>query len=97
MLNKCYTCVNGILPYFASLKKPTKNIFIFAKFCIKVYFLSLFQIKLNYKMRDSPKNFFDVIQHVISRSIYDNNDNKCAKNKSFLNILKILFLLWFVI
>ena len=46
------------------LVKASKNLKIIAKFIIKVYFHSWFDIKANEKLTDRFKNLFNMIQRI---------------------------------
>ena len=45
--------------------KPTSNLSTLAEFLIKVYFLGWFQIKLNNKITDGPKNYLNILTQII--------------------------------
>ena len=54
-----------ILRFYVAQEKPTSNLSTLAKFLIKVYFPGWFQIKLNNKITDEPKNYLNILTQVM--------------------------------
>ena len=70
------TLARRILRYYTSEKEPTENLKILAKFCVKVYFPTWFQIKLKSSITDGPQNFFDAMQRI--KNFSDHNTTEIS-------------------
>ena len=51
--------------FYVAQEKPTSNLSTLAEFLIKVYFPGWFQIKFNNKITDGPKNYLNILTHVM--------------------------------
>ena len=57
-----------ILSFYVAQEKLTSNLSTLAEFLIKVYFPGWFQIKFNNKITDGPKNYLNILTHVMGFS-----------------------------
>ena len=54
-----------ILRFYTSQTKPSKNLKILVEFCLKIYFSSWFNIKLNSKITNAAVNYFRMLKQIV--------------------------------
>ena len=54
-----------ILRFYTFQTKPSKNLKILVEFCLKIYFSSWFDIKLNSEITDAAVNYFRMLKRIV--------------------------------